>query len=668
MFCSSSSSEASRSGSSLTLQSKLKRIWQRIRYSNFLLASLIDIDDGIKGINGRTFIADEIQVETENIMKELGAPIKLQLLRVTHKFYIHLFSENANIWSRLRSNDDDEEAVNITIEPEEEEVLLNTSTLDSDKSDTFEQSTLKPKNWPGTVYSTVRAALENFCIAPRYSKEVCALYSPLSTIDRTLSISDGEVLCIKKYRSAALGCVTSFYHFGVYVGKMTTKDGRNLSDAVIELVKDHTTQDISINAVPLVGTEKGACFVLEKTENGRPSLLFKAKYRGRTQEQKNETAVRALGIYENSREYQKKYSTVKNNCEHFVNICAFGTAYCQQSVQMIITTTSNISKGFSALPLPVRYVLMAVAELSEISCKLSQILSTGFGESVALAMLIAECSVTIFWDIYLLKHTNRLTRANIVHVLKLRFLPMAPELLVAVGFLLFGILCTVSGPVGIAIGISGVILLLIMRFTTRPRIQRWLEQREVARQEDFLQWQPHEVARLAREVSEEDEPHDDLIINFERRKLSGQAIADIINQGRNNSAENHLENALNFLDSTRLDKFKRNLKVIFGHFDVSEQLKSTIELSYGEHLLNIDTYDSPTMTTRQILDMARLNWNTNFVKGHWQLSMINPEDGKKSVVASYAMEKSIMRKITAIPDSTTKIELSYVRSDECQIL
>ncbi|CAF3366118.1 unnamed protein product [Rotaria socialis] len=668
MFCSSSSSEASRSGSSLTLQSKLKRIWQRIRYSNFLLASLIDIDDGIKGINGRTFIVDEIQVETENIMKELGAPIKLQLLRVTHKFYIHLFSENADIWSRMCSYDDDEEAANTTTGPEEEEVLLNTPTLDLDKSDTFEQSTLKPKNWPGTVYSTVRAALENFCIAPRYSKEVCALYSPLSTIDRTLSISDGEVLCIKKYRSAALGCVTSFYHFGVYVGKMTTKDGRNLSDAVIELVKDHETQNISINAVPLVGTKKGACFVLEKTENGRPSLLFKVKYRGRTQEQQNETALRALGIYENSHEYLKKYSIFTNNCEHFINICAFGTPHCQQRVQMVMTTISNISKACSSLSRPLRYVLIALAELTENSFKLSQILSTALGEGLALAMLVAECSFTIFWDIYLLKHTNRLTRINILHVLKLCLLPMIPELIVAVGFLLFGILCAVSGPVGLAIGISGVILLLIMRFTTRPRIQRWLEQREVARQEDFLRWHPHEVARLAREISEDDEPHDDLIINFERRKLSGQAIADIINQERNNSAENHLENALQFLDSIRLDRFKRNLKFILGHFDVSEQLKSSIELSYGEYLLNIDTYDSPTMTIRQILDMARLNWNTNFVKGHWQLSMINPEDGKKSVVASYAMEKSIMRKITAIPDSTTKIELSYVRSDECQIL
>ncbi|CAF1196136.1 unnamed protein product [Rotaria magnacalcarata] len=284
MFCSSSSSEASGSGSSLTLQSKLKRIWERIRYSNFLLASLIDIADGIHGINDHTFIVDEIQVETENIMKQLGTPIRLQLLRVAHKFYIHLFSENADIWSRVCSNDDDEEAANITIEPEEEEIVLNTSRLDLDKSDTFEESTLKPKNWPGTVYLIVRAALENFSIAPRYSKEVCALYSPLSTIYRTLSISEGDVLCIKKYRSTARYCLTSVYHFGVYVGKMTTKDGRNLSDAVIELVKDHKTQDISINAVPLVGTEKGACFVLEKTKDEHPSLLFKVKYRGRTQE------------------------------------------------------------------------------------------------------------------------------------------------------------------------------------------------------------------------------------------------------------------------------------------------------------------------------------------------------------------------------------------------
>ncbi|CAF1196153.1 unnamed protein product [Rotaria magnacalcarata] len=359
---------------------------------------------------------------------------------------------------------------------------------------------------------------------------------------------------------------------------------------------------------------------------------------------------------------------ITNNCEHFINICAFGTAHCQQRVQMIMTTISNINKGCSALSRPLRYIFIALAELTENSYNLSQILSTAFGEGLALSMLLAECSFAIFWDIYLLKHTNRLTRANIVHVLKLRCLPMAPELLVAVGFLLLGILCAVGGPVGLAIGIPGVILLLLMRFITRPRIQRWLEQREVARQEDFLHWHPHEVARLAREISEEDEPHDDLIINFERRKLSGQAIADIINQEKNNSAENHLENALQFLDSTRLDKFKRNLSVIFGHFDVSEQLKSSIELSYGKHLLNIDTYDSPMMTTRQILDMARLNWNTNFVKGHWQLSMINPEDGKKSVVASYAMEKSIMRKIHTIPNSTMKIELLYERSSECQIL
>jgi hypothetical protein len=210
--------------------------------------------------------------------------------------------------------------------------------------------------------------------------------------------------------------------------------------------------------------------------------------------------------------------------------------------------------------------------------------------------------------------------------------------------------------------------MLILRFTTRSRIQRWIEGREVARQEDFLQWHPREVARLAMEISEEDNAHEDLVTIFESRKLTGQAITDLINKERNNSSENHLATALQFLDSARLVKFKKNLEGILGHFDISELLKSSIELSYGERSLKIDTYDSPIITTSQLLNMTRLNWNINFSKGQWQLSTIKPEDGKKSVLASYAMGNSIKREIFWIPGSTTKMELSYVEPSTCQLL
>jgi hypothetical protein len=649
-------------------------MWKAIQHSNPLLACLVDVatvsDTAIT-------IIDQIKLESDNIIKQLGIPINLRLVQVKTKFYFHLFATDAQIWAEMDSAKDNVETVNVTTDIEEaadittdpeDATLINELIDDSDDSVALKQNILQSIKWPNTIYSVIKAALENFSSTPRYSKEAFVIHSPSSIIESTLAIARGEVLCVKIYRQRAFGiALTSFYHFGVYVGKMTTKDGTELEHGVIELTKTKETGSISINAVPLEGYEKGTCFVMKKTKSGHLPLLFKVAYEKRTQKEKEETADRALDFYNNSEYYLKEYSLFSNNCEHFVNMCAFGKPYCEQHFRAILTTLPNFFKGSPAALRVLRYLLIVVAEVAEAASQSPHIM-TYLGESVALIFLMIEYAFRIFWDIYLLKKSGRLTLRNVWQLMKRHTLSMAPEMLTGIGFLLVAVLCTVTGPIGMIIGISGTIIMILLRLIVRPRIERWVERCEAARLEDFLQWHPHEVARLAMDTSEEDDTHEEILANFKSKKLSGKAVSELINRERENPSENHLANTLEFLDPNRLKLFKQNLKGILGHFDISEQLKSSIKLMYNERSFSIEIPDMSTTTVRQLLNVARLNWQINFEKGHWQVSRVNPEDMSKSVIASYINRNSLAKKIDTLPDSPTIVELIYEEPSWCTLL
>jgi hypothetical protein len=406
---------------------------------------------------------------------------------------------------------------------------------------------------------------------------------------------------------------------------------------------------------------------MKKTKSGHLPLLFKVVYEKRTQKEKDETADRALDFYNNSDFYLKKYSLFSNNCEHFVNMCAFGKPYCEQHFRVMLTALPNFFKGSPAALRVIRYLLIVIAEVAEAASQSPHIM-TYLGESLALVLLMIEYTVRIVWDIYLLKKSGRLTLRNVLYLIKRYTSSMAPELLAGIGFLLVAVLCTVSGPIGLIIGLSGTIIMILLRLIVRPRIERWIERREAARLEDFLQWHPHEVARLAMDTSEENDTHEEILANFESKNLSGKVVSELINRERENPSENHLANTLQFLDPNRLKLFKENLKGILGHFDISEQLKSSIKLMYNERSLSIEISDMSTITVRQLLDVARLNWQINFKKGHWQVSRVNPEDESKSVVASYINRNSLAKKIDTLTDSPTIIELSYEESSWCTLL
>jgi len=170
------------------------------------------------------------------------------------------------------------------------------------------------------------------------------------------------------------------------------------------------------------------------------------------------------------------------------------------------------------------------------------------------------------------------------------------------------------------------------------------------------------------DTSEENDTHEEILANFESRKLTGKAVSELINRERENPFENHLANTLQFLDPNRLKLFKENLKGILGHFDISEQLKSSIKLMYNERSLSIEISDMSTITVRQLLDVARLNWQVNFEKGHWQVSRVNPEDQSKSVISSYINRNSLGQTIHTIPDSPTIVELIYEKPSSCTLL
>ena len=673
MFSCSSYSSPGSSGSSLTVQFKLTKIWEKIQCSNPLLACLVDVKP-VSDIP--TDIIRQIKLEGEHIMEQLGTVIDLRLIQMGKQFYIQLFAIDAQIWAEIRSTKDNKETVGITTDTKkdhdiitetEEATPIDGSIQDSDDSVALDRSVFKEIEWPSMIYSSVKIAFENFSSTPRYSKEACRVHSPSSVIESTLSFTRGEVLCVKVYRKRVHGVfLTSFYHFGVYVGKMTTKDGEELEDAVIHLTKTKTNGSIDIGAVLLEGNDKDTCFVMKRTKSGSVPLLFKVIYGKRTQTEMDNIADRALNFYNNSDHYLKEYSLFSNNCEHFANMCVLGKPYCEQHVRAVLTTLPSFFKAVPATSQVLRYILIATAQIVDSINSLSTVMSY-IGEFLALIMLIIEYVFGTIWDIYLLKKSGRLTCENVRYIMKRRALGMAPEALAAVGFVLVALLCTFSGPVGVIIGLSGTVIMILLRYIARPRIERWIEQREAVRLEDFLRWYPREVARLSMNTLKEDDEHEEIVNNFESRKLCGEAIRELVNQERKNPVGNHLANVLEFLDSNQLKQFKQNLKGIFGHFDISEQLKSSINLQYNEQTIAIEIPDMSIFTVRQLLEVARLNWQTDFKKGHWQVNTVNPDDNLEKVIASHIVPSSTVKEIETIPDSPTIVKLVYKNPSGCTL-
>ena len=72
---------------------------------------------------------------------------------------------------------------------------------------------------------------------------------------------------------------------------------------------------------------------------------------------------------------------------------------------------------------------------------------------------------------------------------------------------------------------------------------------------------------------------------------------------------------------------------ILDSSDRSKSQKSKTPLVNNNESVTIDTSCITNFTVDQLLDMARLRWNTNFVKGDWQLYTINDEN-EKEIIAS----------------------------------
>ena len=65
------------------------------------------------------------------------------------------------------------------------------------------------------------------------------------------------------------------------------------------------------------------------------------------------------------------------------------------------------------------------------------------------------------------------------------------------------------------------------------------------------------MASLALKTSEEHEGRKNIMVGFESRNLSGQAVTGLVNQEGNNPDENRLLNALKLLDPVRFDRLIR---------------------------------------------------------------------------------------------------------------
>lgn len=630
-------------------------IWKKIRHAHPLLMKLVDGN----APDCHQHIVHTVVIDAEEIMKLLGKLLKVELVEAKQLFYIRLFTDDRDIWSELSSNADVQDAIDGTIDDQEtdgSEELVKNSDTEAD----YGKDICRNVDWPRLAYSIIVEALKNFKNKPRSSKEACLFFSPSSINESALTISRGEILCIKRYRPYLKGSFfNSYYHFGVYVGNIVTKEGKHLKEAVIEL-NQNSNKNIEIRAIPMVMDTNGSeCFLSQEPEIKHPLLLFKVIYKGRTQIDKDATADRAQQIYMQPGEYLEKYSLLSNNCEHFTNICAFGFPQCEQHATFLMTTLPNFMKLLS--PVLREGFTRLLTLMGEIAENMLKNIPHFVGEAAALAILMIELAVRIIWDIYLLKESGELTWKKCLRVLKIRLFPMGPELIVATCALLISIFL---GPLGILWGIGYMFVLLMLRFFARPRIQRWIEEKEEESLHNFRQWPPHAVAKLAVATSEDDD-FATLVAEFESKKLCGETILGLIYEQQKNGSTHQLENILNFLGPDRLKRFKENVKVILGSCDYFERVSNSIELSYEKSSLLIDLSDGSNFTVSQLLETARFHWGINFSKVKWSLKTKGPTGEMNRVIASWNIPNSNKRLIYVLPDDVMKIELLYEQHGNC---
>ncbi|CAF1659529.1 unnamed protein product [Rotaria magnacalcarata] len=653
------------SASSTTMQQKLRLIWKQIRSSNLLLAGLIDAEN--ISTASLTCLQSRI-IQTEEILKLLGRSINLSLFEKESTHYYHLSAGDANMWVNVPSKNDPQVFVanNDNKEIGEEQAIIN----DDDELTALIKNISCPQKLPYIVFSTIEQAFQYFSSKPRYSKEACVLDPCLPVFKSSLGIGRGDIVCVKRHKyEGKLVSLGAYYHFGVYVGKITTNESSNtpttLENAVIDLTQNEKGK-IIIRASPLVSDKEGEGFLYHKKDSNKPPLFFKAVYKDRTHEQKEMTARRAEEIYRYPDNNVEKYSLLSNNCEHFANACAFGTPYCEQHARFMLTTIPGSCKALSTFIKIARWPLITATESSESIPKWIGIHISYIGEAAALGMLLIECAMRISWDIYLLKKSGGSTSSKIKSILKKRLLSMAPELLAALGFLLVGILCTVTGPIGAIIGIGGFIVLLLLRFIARPRIERWIEEREEARREDFLRWYPSEVARLVMKTADDDDPDEHIMAEFERQNLSGHVVTNMIQEEREGNSAVSFENTFQFLGSEKFKIFMNNLNNIFGHLTM-EKIKYAVTVTYqGQSFMLKRSFLTP-ITAHQVLEMARLNWKIDYAKGDWQLISVGPEDGNRNLVASSVID-NIEKTLDLDADSSITLELSYTEPKRCTLL
>ena len=649
----------------MTTEQNLRSIWKRIRSSNLLLAGLIDVEtmssDGAK-------LLQKTILKTEEIVKRLGKSINLSLFEKESSYYYLLSADDANVWAKMSSKNDQQIFVanNDAEETNEGQATIN----DDDETAQLIKDASIPQKMPYLLFSSIELAFQYFFTTPRYYKEASVLDPILTGLKSSLDIGRGDILCVKRHTyETKLASFAAYYHFGVYVGNMTINDSLNnpvtLENAVIDLNRTDDKKVI-IRAIPLASDEKDKGFLLHKKDSKNPPLFFKAVYEGRTHEQKELTAERAEEFYRNQDRWFAKYSVLSNNCEHFVNECAFGTMYCAQHTRFVLTTIAGFCKTLSALVKILRWALIAAAEASERFPKSIITHSSYIGESVALGMLVIECVGRILWDIHLLKKSPGSKGSKIKYILKKRLLSMAPEFLAAIGFLLVGVLCTVSGPLGVIIGVGGCVVLLLLRFIARPRIERWIEEREVARRENFLRSYPSEVARLVMKTASDDDVEQFILDEFDRQNLSGDVIAKLMREKHGEDSALSFEDKFRFLGAEKLEIFTNNLNNIFGHLAI-ENIKSSVTVTYEEQSFTVKRSVTVPITAHQLLEMAKLNWDIDFAKGQWQLSLAGPETGERSIVASSATS-DLAKPLDLDPDSVVKLELSYIKPDRCTLL
>lgn len=105
-----------------------------------------------------------------------------------------------------------------------------------------------------------------------------------------------------------------FYHFGVYVGEETVvhfagPDSATLTDPALASVRRDTLDRFAMGR-PLEVRDYGLRERLKKYPRKKVA----------------ENALKRVG--------EKGYDIIYNNCEHFVNKCAFGVAYSAQIEEM----------------------------------------------------------------------------------------------------------------------------------------------------------------------------------------------------------------------------------------------------------------------------------------------------------------------------------------------